>query len=241
MGGAARGAAVCAFCSDECALPYTVLLRGYGDPVCCHIYHAHCIEPWWRKARTCPECGETFTAVGQVGDVQYLPDIEERVAEDQEADLLAHIRAQLRANGADPETVELEGAADIVDVDPVIDPIGCDVCRQTDRWDEFLVCDQCGAGGAHLDCLGLLEVPDGEWVCAACTLPTPTPPTALASTSRAPPAAPSREALRHRARRKREREAQGEAAYRRRSADERAARRLAAKLRERERADEETE
>ena len=143
------------------------------------------------------------------------------------------------------------GAADIVDVDPVIDisrmfvlrfgskaslkrnRIGCDVCGQTDRWDEFLVCDRCGAGGAHLDCLGLLEVPDGEWECAACTLPIPTPPTALASTSRAPPAAPSHEALRHRARRKRAREAEGEAAYRRRIADERAARRLAARIRER--------
>ena len=175
--------AACAICSDECALPYTVLLRGYGDPVCCHIFHTHCVEPWWRKARTCPECGETFTAVAQVKHVQYLPAIKGGVTEDREADLLAHIRAQLRANGA---------------------------------------------------------VPDGEWECAACTLPTPTPPTALASASRAPPAAPSREALRHRARRKREREAQGEAAYRRRSADERAARRLAAKLRERE-SDEETE
>ena len=138
-----------------------------------------------------------------------------------------------------------------MDVDPVIDisrmfvlrfgskaslkrnRIGCDVCGQTDRWDEFLVCDRCGAGGAHLDCLGLLEVPDGEWECAACTLPIPTPPTALASTSRAPPAAPSHEALRHRARRKRAREAEGEAAYRRRIADERAARRLAARIRER--------
>ena len=106
-GSATGGARACAVCIDPCALPYTVLLRGGGGAACCHIYHARCIEPWWRKARTCPECRVSFTAVGQVTEVQQLPPIEEGVAEELGADLLAHVRAQLQTNGADPATVEL--------------------------------------------------------------------------------------------------------------------------------------
>jgi hypothetical protein len=31
----------------------------------------------------------------------------------------------------------------------------------------MLVCDWCGSGAGHLECLGLAEVPEGVWCCSS--------------------------------------------------------------------------
>lgn len=44
----------------------------------------------------------------------------------------------------------------------------CQVCKLGNRADVLVLCDGCDQGW-HTDCIGLDEVPDGDFFCAACT------------------------------------------------------------------------
>ncbi|GBG89871.1 hypothetical protein CBR_g49719 [Chara braunii] len=51
---------------------------------------------------------------------------------------------------------------------PQYENLLCQICNLGDRPDSFLICDMCDASGCHMECLGLLSVPEGEWFCPWC-------------------------------------------------------------------------
>ena len=67
---AGEEAAACAVCLGAFEFGEMVRLL----PVCLHLYHAECIDPWVRKHSTCPVCrSETDPTV--VMDVSQLPPV----------------------------------------------------------------------------------------------------------------------------------------------------------------------
>ena len=48
------------------------------------------------------------------------------------------------------------------------DDVACQVCGSGDDAATMLLCDGCETGAAHMSCLGLSKVPDGDWFCPAC-------------------------------------------------------------------------
>jgi histone demethylase JARID1 len=46
----------------------------------------------------------------------------------------------------------------------------CEECSGPDHADKLLLCDDCD-GGYHTFCLSppIIDIPDGEWYCKACT------------------------------------------------------------------------
>uniref|UniRef100_A0A914CNC1 Uncharacterized protein n=1 Tax=Acrobeloides nanus TaxID=290746 RepID=A0A914CNC1_9BILA len=51
------------------------------------------------------------------------------------------------------------------------DDTACDVCRspECEQDDPIVFCDGCNVG-VHQSCYGILQLPEGEWLCKACTL-----------------------------------------------------------------------
>src|SRR5680860_149965 len=47
------------------------------------------------------------------------------------------------------------------------DDVICKVCDKGDREDVLLICDGCEKG-YHCDCIGIISVPEGNWVCPVC-------------------------------------------------------------------------
>ncbi|KAK1610383.1 hypothetical protein QYE76_034056 [Lolium multiflorum] len=61
LAGAGEEAATCSVCLGEFQLGETVRLL----PVCLHLYHAECIDPWLEAHSTCPLCrSDTDPATG---------------------------------------------------------------------------------------------------------------------------------------------------------------------------------
>ncbi|SPO01017.1 uncharacterized protein DNG_03765 [Cephalotrichum gorgonifer] len=119
---------------------------------CDHIIHDACIRLWAQKTNTCPICREQFRKLrvfdGISGSTIECVEIEEKkqVAEFDPHEWLAE-------NGED----EAEEAA----THP------CPVCNSSEREDVLLLCDGCDAA-YHTYCIGLDEVPAGDWYCMEC-------------------------------------------------------------------------
>jgi hypothetical protein len=50
---------------------------------------------------------------------------------------------------------------------PVPEDLPCQVCHRPDREESMMLCDKCN-DGYHYDCVGLSEIPPGNWICPRC-------------------------------------------------------------------------
>lgn len=111
---------------------------GKLDP-CGHEFCFACIRKWTEEeTHHCPLCKHPATRLLRVEGVFALAE---------------------RARSASPlrqeEVREMEALDD------------CVVCRSGEREDVLLLCDSCGRG-CHTFCVGMADVPPGDWYCADC-------------------------------------------------------------------------
>ncbi|KFH48845.1 PHD and RING finger domain-containing protein-like protein [Hapsidospora chrysogenum ATCC 11550] len=118
---------------------------------CCeHIIHDACIRSWAQKTNTCPICRNIFHTVrvfnGVDGTAISTYDVEDKkqVAEFDFQQWLG-------------ENIEEEQEQSHP----------CPICNSADREDILLLCDSCDAA-YHTHCIGLDDIPDGDWYCMEC-------------------------------------------------------------------------
>lgn len=111
-----------------------------GSPESCeHSFCADCIQEWSKNVNTCPVDRQPFNLI-------YI---------------------KMHYNGKIVRQVPIETSQE--PVEEFDNPTYCEVCRQSDREDRMLLCDNCDMG-YHLECLNppLAEVPPGVWYCPLC-------------------------------------------------------------------------
>jgi len=128
--------------SQKCAICLDIVRRNSRDlaiPTSCfHVFHRACIETWSTMSNTCPLCKVRFKALEMVGSRLKIKCEEVNLTVDEE-----------------PPTMISE------------DP--CRICGSGDNAHLLLLCD-----GNHCDqphhtyCVGLSEVPEGNWFCPKC-------------------------------------------------------------------------
>ena len=101
-------------------------------------------------------------------DITYADDISSDATEAHDEDALGGMLAMLGGDlgPVEPQEFLLSGSS--------IEPdLPCDACGQTDRENVMVLCDGC-KHGLHIDCVDppLTAVPEGYWLCDACTSPT---------------------------------------------------------------------
>ncbi|KAK0392829.1 hypothetical protein NLU13_2323 [Sarocladium strictum] len=117
---------------------------------CDHVIHDACIRSWAQKTNTCPICRNLFHSVrvynGLDGTVISTYKVEDKKQ-------VADFDAQ-QWLGENPEEDEEEGNP-------------CPICNSAEREDVLLLCDSCDAA-YHTHCIGLEEIPAGDWYCLEC-------------------------------------------------------------------------
>ncbi|KAI0997229.1 hypothetical protein K3495_g10957 [Podosphaera aphanis] len=114
---------------------------------CNHFLHDACLREWSQIANTCPFCRQTFNLV-EVNDAVGGNFISSYTVQDkkQVAAYDSHIWLQ-------EEEEE--------DAHP------CPICNESNQPEVLLLCDACDAN-YHTHCVGLDDVPDGNWFCLEC-------------------------------------------------------------------------
>ncbi|KAI8823614.1 uncharacterized protein EV422DRAFT_521649 [Fimicolochytrium jonesii] len=144
----------CAICLSSLESDPQVELGQLDCPHAAHTYHLHCISPWSDTTNTCPVDRALFTVINVVekprGRIIRTVPVEDRT--------------QRVANDDDDAEYEVTE---------------CEICGSAEHEETMLLCDHCDSGW-HLECLGMAEVPDGEWACDNCEIlftgPSPRPP-----------------------------------------------------------------
>ncbi|KAF5020754.1 hypothetical protein F66182_7214 [Fusarium sp. NRRL 66182] len=119
---------------------------------CNHIIHDACIRSWAQKTNTCPICRNPFHSVRVYNGVDGTP-ISKYDVQDKKQVAEFDVRQWL---GENPEEDEEEQG----------NP--CPICNSSEREDVLLLCDSCDAA-YHTHCIGLDDIPDGEWYCMECS------------------------------------------------------------------------
>jgi len=110
-----------------------------------HTFHVNCIFTWAEQENSCPQCKRRFASVGVYsadGELVRVAKVEERDQNFEESD----------AEGSDEETV-------------------CRICQQSSDEGCMLLCDGqdgCCNAACHFYCIGLSEIPEGDWFCPSC-------------------------------------------------------------------------
>ncbi|KAH7329124.1 hypothetical protein B0I35DRAFT_473755 [Stachybotrys elegans] len=117
---------------------------------CEHIIHDACIRSWAQKTNTCPICRNPFHTVRVYNGVDGTA---VSTYEVQDKKQVAEFDVQ-QWLGENPEEDEEEGNP-------------CPICNSAEREEVLLLCDSCDAA-YHTHCLGLDDVPDGDWYCMEC-------------------------------------------------------------------------
>ncbi|CAI6088775.1 hypothetical protein V2G26_013790 [Clonostachys chloroleuca] len=131
--------------SDDSLLNIVAELDG-----CEHIIHNACIRSWAQKTNTCPICRKVFHTIKVLNGVDgtllstYHVDDKKQVADFDLQQWLV-------------ENVEEEEE----------ESCPCPICNSSEREDILLLCDSCDAA-YHTHCLGMQEVPQGDWYCMEC-------------------------------------------------------------------------
>ncbi|KAJ8067999.1 hypothetical protein OCU04_003577 [Sclerotinia nivalis] len=119
---------------------------------CDHVLHDHCLREWSQKANSCPICRASFNLVVVLdrvgGTVQSEYAVEDR-KQTAEFDLV-----EWQVNNPEEYEDEEEGRS-------------CPICDQSDQEDVLLLCDGCDTP-YHTHCIGLSNVPAGNWYCMEC-------------------------------------------------------------------------
>ncbi|KAF4996542.1 hypothetical protein FDECE_12394 [Fusarium decemcellulare] len=118
---------------------------------CNHIIHDACIRSWAQKTNTCPICRNPFHSVRVYNGVDGTA-ISKYDVQDKKQIAEFDVRQWL---GENPEEEEEEQG----------NP--CPICNSSEREDVLLLCDSCDAA-YHTHCIGLEEIPDGDWYCMEC-------------------------------------------------------------------------
>lgn len=71
------------------------------------------------------------------------------------------VRDRIQAADVDPSMIIEYAEDDLADFQP------CTICGEADNEDVLLLCDGCDAP-SHLYCLGLAQIPSGNWFCTQC-------------------------------------------------------------------------
>ncbi|KFA63416.1 hypothetical protein S40285_06595 [Stachybotrys chlorohalonatus IBT 40285] len=117
---------------------------------CEHIIHDACIRSWAKKTNTCPICRNPFHTVRVYNGVDGTA---VSTYEVQDKKQVAEFDVQ-QWMGDNPEEEEPEGNP-------------CPICNSSEREEVLLLCDSCDAA-YHTHCLGLEEIPQGNWYCMEC-------------------------------------------------------------------------
>ncbi|KAK3313520.1 hypothetical protein B0H66DRAFT_536784 [Apodospora peruviana] len=118
-------------------------------PICGHILHDSCLREWTEKANSCPICRQLFYLV-RVYDKVGGSLLFTREVEDKKQVAEFDFQAWAEEN---PDQDDLQTP--------------CPVCRRSDNEDILLLCDGCDTP-YHTHCIGLDEVPEGNWFCMEC-------------------------------------------------------------------------
>eukprot|EP00775_Hariotina_reticulata_P015264 gene15264-biopygen2840 len=74
---------------------------------------------------------------------------------------------------------------------PEVDPtLPCEICQDPDDWENMLLCEDC-LRGFHTYCIGLAQIPEGDWRCDACASNDKRVPVTLSGKSTHPKASTS--------------------------------------------------
>ncbi|KAL9122604.1 MAG: hypothetical protein Q9187_000836 [Circinaria calcarea] len=113
---------------------------------CGHNLHDECLKPWVERANSCPICRQNFNQV----------------------------ELSIKLGGLVISTYSVADRTQVADVDPsmIIEELEedfnpCPECGEDDNEDVLLICDGCKAY-YHTYCMGLDEVPMGNWFCRDC-------------------------------------------------------------------------
>ncbi|KAJ5811459.1 hypothetical protein N7474_007760 [Penicillium riverlandense] len=117
---------------------------------CGHILHNDCLKPWVERANSCPICRRSFNMV-ELSDRPGGPVVSSYAVED-----------RVQVAEVDPSMV-IEYVED--DLAEFFQP--CTICGEADNEDVLLLCDGCDAP-SHVYCLGLDQIPAGNWYCQLC-------------------------------------------------------------------------
>ena len=132
---------------------------------CGHNLHDECLKPWVERANSCPICRQNFNQVDlsiKLGGMSCL------------SRMLPLPLSDLFVLGLVVSSYAVADRTQVADVDPsmIIEELEedfnpCPICGEDDNEDVLLICDGCKAY-YHTYCMGLGEVPMGNWFCRAC-------------------------------------------------------------------------
>ncbi|TQS34833.1 hypothetical protein Golomagni_04770 [Golovinomyces magnicellulatus] len=116
---------------------------------CNHFLHNHCLREWSQIANTCPFCRQAFNLV-EVHDAVGGKIVSSYPVKDKK-----------QVATLDPGTWLPEDDEEEEENDP------CPICNESTNPEALLLCDVCDAN-YHTYCVGLGEVPHGDWFCMEC-------------------------------------------------------------------------
>jgi len=126
---------------------------------CCprHAFHVDCIITWADTENSCPQCKLRFKKIGIYNSSLQLQRVAHAFDQDQ-----GDPSAATEGSDGDGAEYEEEEEEDTL----------CEVCGRGDDEEKLMLCDgnngSC-SGAAHYYCVGLRELPDGDWFCPTCT------------------------------------------------------------------------
>ncbi|KAI6782202.1 PHD and RING finger domain-containing protein-like protein [Emericellopsis cladophorae] len=133
--------------NDEAANHLNVVAALDG---CEHIIHDACIRSWAQKTNTCPICRNIFHIVRVFNGVDGTA-ISQYEVEDKKQIAEFDIQQWLGENAEEePEQSN-----------------PCPICNSAEQENVLLLCDSCDAA-YHTHCVGLDDIPDGDWYCMEC-------------------------------------------------------------------------
>lgn len=142
---------------------------------CEHVIHDACIRSWAQKTNTCPICRNLFHSVrvynGLDGTFTIFPTGESCFSE-------VSLLTSCDSTGTAISTYKVEDKKQVAEFDaqqwlgenPDEDEEEgnpCPICNSAEREDVLLLCDSCDAA-YHTHCIGLEEIPAGDWYCMEC-------------------------------------------------------------------------